>query len=104
MSVKSNQLHFLSGTHHSNAIRYFDSHKSIFLIVLGNQNIILFQLLKESLELCLKGYGEKHLLTTRIYLNTGICFEQSGDYATAFSFFKRLKETCFAVSTKMIGL
>lgn len=55
------------------------------------------KLLKDSLALCLKGYGEKHLLTTRILLNTGIAYEMVGSYDKAFDHFKRLKTTCMAV-------
>lgn len=53
--------------------------------------------LLESLALCIKGYGEKHLLTTRILLNTGIAYEMAGQHDTAFEYFIRLKEICMAV-------
>ena len=59
---------------------------------------LLLQLLKESLSLCLKAYGEHHLLTTRILLNTGIMYEMHGDYQKAFQNFKDLKRVCLAVS------
>ncbi|XP_047125381.1 TPR repeat-containing protein DDB_G0287407 isoform X1 [Hydra vulgaris] len=55
------------------------------------------KLLLQSLEYCIKGYGEKHLLTTRIYLNTGIAYEMAGNRTKAFELFIKLKDTCLAV-------
>ncbi|XP_066928434.1 TPR repeat-containing protein DDB_G0287407-like isoform X2 [Clytia hemisphaerica] len=54
-------------------------------------------LLRESLSICMKAYGEHHLLTTRILLNTGIMYEMHGDYQKAFQNFKDLKRVCLAV-------
>merc|ERR1711881_206761 len=51
----------------------------------------------EAIDLCLKGYGEKHLLTTRIYLNAGIAWEMEGHTDTAYDYFIKLKAVCLAV-------
>ena len=55
------------------------------------------KLLLDSLDLCLKGYGENHLLTTRIYLNTGIAYSMARDWRTAFDFFIKLKRVCLNI-------
>ena len=41
------------------------------------------------MELCLQVYGEESMLTSRLCLNTGILYEDSGDYVTAFRYFER---------------
>ena len=55
------------------------------------------QLLTEAKIKCLQAYGEHHLLTTRLLLNTGIAYEIEGDYETAFANFKDLERVCLAV-------
>jgi len=47
--------------------------------------------------LCKKAYGENHILTCRIYLNTGIFYEESGDYDTAFDWFVTWNDRCLEV-------
>lgn len=44
-------------------------------------------MLLRAYELCRKTYGEKHSLNARIYLNTGILYEDNKDYEKAYDFF-----------------
>ncbi|PIK46898.1 hypothetical protein BSL78_16245 [Apostichopus japonicus] len=49
---------------------------------------------KSSLELCLQAYGENSVLTTRIYLNTGICYEDRREYEEAYDWFVKWQDVC----------
>ena len=41
------------------------------------------------MELCMQMYGEYHILTSRLYINIGIVYEDNNDYRKAYSYFKR---------------
>jgi len=51
-------------------------------------------MLNRSFELCLKTYGEKHMLTLRLYLNIGILYEDNRDFQKAYDYFVKWHETC----------
>ena len=51
-------------------------------------------MLNRSFELCLKTYGEKHMLMLRLYLNIGILYEDNRDYQKAYDYFVKWHETC----------
>ncbi len=55
-------------------------------------------MLNRSFELCLKTYGEKHMLTLRLYLNIGILYEDNRDFQKAYDYFVKWHETCQEVS------
>lgn len=57
-------------------------------------NICFVQMLNRSFELCLKTYGEKHMLTLRLYLNIGILYEDNRDFQKAYDYFVKWHETC----------
>ncbi|XP_073234620.1 TPR repeat-containing protein DDB_G0287407-like isoform X1 [Porites lutea] len=52
------------------------------------------EMLNRSFELCLKTYGEKHMLMLRLYLNIGILYEDNRDYQKAYDYFVKWHETC----------
>lgn len=52
------------------------------------------EMLNRSFELCLKTYGEKHMLTLRLYLNIGILYEDNRDFQKAYDYFVKWHETC----------
>ena len=82
---------------------HYGCNLSFFIFILNLKFLSFFlQLFKQAIDLCLKGYGEKHLLTTRIYLNTGIAYEMHGDTQVAYDFFVKLKAVCMAVSGFLI--
>lgn len=56
------------------------------------------KMLNRSFELCLKTYGEKHMLMLRLYLNIGILYEDNRDYQKAYDYFVKWHETCLEVS------
>ena len=45
----------------------------------------------------MKAYGEKHLLACRLYINTGILYEDNEDLETAYDYFVKWNDTCIAV-------
>ena len=49
-------------------------------------------------DLCMKAYGEKHLLACRLYLNIGILYEDNRDFEVAYDHFVKWNEVCLAVS------
>ena len=51
-------------------------------------------MLNKSFELCLKTYGEKHMLMLRLYLNIGILYEDNRDFQKAYDYFVKWHETC----------
>ena len=55
-------------------------------------------MLNRSFELCLKTYGEKHMLMLRLYLNIGILYEDNRDFQKAYDYFVKWHETCQEVS------
>ena len=63
----------------------------------GTTFFILQQLTKAQ-ELCMKAYGEKHLLACRLYLNIGILYEDNRDYQEAYDYFVRWNDCCMNVS------
>ncbi|XP_070563916.1 TPR repeat-containing protein DDB_G0287407-like [Ptychodera flava] len=48
---------------------------------------------EDAMDLCIQTYGEYHVLVSRLLLNTGIYYEDSGDYYTAYKYFKRWRHT-----------
>ena len=61
-------------------------------------------MLNRSFELCLKTYGEKHMLMLRLYLNIGILYEDNRDYQKAYDYFVKWHETCQEVSAACLDL
>ena len=57
----------------------------------------VFQLLTESQELCVKTYGEKHMLMLRLLINIGILYENNQDYQRAYDQFVKWHKACFEV-------
>ncbi|XP_065072260.1 uncharacterized protein LOC135696706 [Rhopilema esculentum] len=53
--------------------------------------------LEKSSELCMKAYGEKHLLACRLYLNIGILYEDNRDFEMAYDYFVKWNECCLVV-------
>ena len=41
------------------------------------------------MELCMQMYGEYHILTSRLYINIGIVYEDTNNYKKAYEFFKK---------------
>ena len=58
---------------------------------------LTLQALDEAKELSLKAYGEKHLLTARLYWNTGILYEDIGDLEKAYDCFMKFYEISLSV-------
>ena len=48
----------------------------------------------EALDLCLQAYGEFCVLTSRLYLNIGIMYEDRRDYREAFHWFIKWQDVC----------
>lgn len=48
---------------------------------------LFFQYYNEAMEICLQVYGEKSLLTSRLYINIGIVWEDNKDYVKAYEYF-----------------
>lgn len=53
--------------------------------------------LDEAMDLCMKAYGENHLLYTRLCLNIGIYHEDNGDDQTAYDYFVRWEAATISV-------
>lgn len=49
----------------------------------------MFQLYNEAMELCLQVYGEQSLLTSRLYINIGIVYEDNKNFVKAYEYFKK---------------
>ncbi|XP_025109541.1 telomerase protein component 1-like [Pomacea canaliculata] len=47
------------------------------------------KLYNQAMELCMQMYGEYHILTSRLYINIGIVYEDNNDYRKAYAYFKR---------------
>ena len=47
----------------------------------------VFQYYNEAMDICLQVYGEKSLLTSRLYINIGIVWEDNKDYVKAYDYF-----------------
>ncbi|XP_064604560.1 TPR repeat-containing protein DDB_G0287407-like isoform X2 [Liolophura sinensis] len=43
----------------------------------------------QAMDLCMQIYGEYHILTSRLYINIGIVYEDNGDYKKAYEYFKK---------------
>ena len=41
------------------------------------------------MELCLQVYGEQSLLTSRLYINIGIVYEDNKNFVKAYEYFKK---------------
>ncbi|XP_071495043.1 telomerase protein component 1-like [Diadema antillarum] len=48
----------------------------------------------EALDLCLQAYGEFSVLTTRLYLNIGIMYEDRREYREAYKWFIKWQDVC----------
>jgi len=59
--------------------------------------LLLFQYYNEAMELCHQVYGEESLLSSRLYINIGIVYEDNNDYVKAFEYFRKWAETSEAV-------
>lgn len=57
------------------------------------------KLYNSAMELCMQLYGEFHILTSRLYINIGIVYEDNNDYHKAYSYFKRWAK----VSEEILG-
>ncbi len=51
------------------------------------------------MDLCLQVYGEQSLLTSRLYINIGIVYEDNKEYVRAYEYFKKWA----AVSDAVLG-
>lgn len=49
----------------------------------------MFQLYNQAMDLCMQMYGEFHILTSRLYINIGIVYEDNNDYKKAYEYFKK---------------
>ncbi|KAL5022718.1 hypothetical protein ScPMuIL_001873 [Solemya velum] len=47
------------------------------------------KLYNKAMDLCMQMYGEYHILTSRLYINMGIVYEDNNDYKKAYEFFKK---------------
>ena len=63
-----------------------------------NGKLSLFQQLMKALELCLKAYGEGHMLYVRLCLNIGILYEDDRQFQEAYDYFIRWDKACMEVS------
>eukprot|EP00058_Branchiostoma_floridae_P025527 XP_002611017.1 hypothetical protein BRAFLDRAFT_97506 [Branchiostoma floridae] len=61
------------------------------------QQLLSLELYEEALALCLQTYGENHILTSRLYINVGIYYEDRGQYRDSYKHFKKWYETCLVV-------
>ncbi|ESO94433.1 hypothetical protein LOTGIDRAFT_232289 [Lottia gigantea] len=43
----------------------------------------------EAMDLCMQMYGEYHILTSRLYINIGIVYEDNDNYNKAYEYFKK---------------
>ena len=51
------------------------------------------------MDLCMQMYGELHILTSRLYINIGIVYEDNNDYKKAYEYFKKWAK----VSEEILG-
>ena len=49
----------------------------------------LLQYYNDAMEICKQVYGEFSLLTSRLFINIGIVYEDQNDYVKAFEYFKK---------------
>ena len=49
------------------------------------------------MEICCQVYGEDSLLSSRLYINIGIVYEDNNDYVKAYEFFRKWAEVSEAV-------
>lgn len=47
------------------------------------------KLYNEAMDLCMQMYGEYHILTSRLYINIGIVYEDNNNYKKAYEYFKK---------------
>ncbi|KAI8786853.1 telomerase protein component 1 [Biomphalaria glabrata] len=47
------------------------------------------KLYNQAMELCMQMYGELHILTSRLYINIGIVYEDNKDYKRSYQYFKK---------------
>ncbi|XP_033737542.1 LOW QUALITY PROTEIN: nephrocystin-3-like [Pecten maximus] len=47
------------------------------------------KLYNEAMDLCMQMYGEYHILTSRLYINIGIVYEDNNDFKKAYEYFKK---------------
>ncbi|XP_059178256.1 TPR repeat-containing protein DDB_G0287407-like isoform X2 [Physella acuta] len=47
------------------------------------------KLYNQAMELCMQMYGELHILTSRLYINIGIVYEDNKDYRRSYQYFKK---------------
>ncbi len=60
------------------------------------------QYYKEAEEMCLQAYGEYSVLTSRIYLNTGIMYEDKRNYFKAYEYFIKWQDVCVEVGSTLV--
>ena len=58
---------------------------------------LYLQYYKEAEDMCLQAYGEFSVLTSRIYLNIGIMYEDKRDYFKAYDYFIKWQDVCVEV-------
>ena len=51
------------------------------------------------MDLCLKAYGQCHMLYVRLCLNIGILYEDDRDYNKAYDYFLKWNTACMEVSS-----
>ena len=59
--------------------------------------LLYLQYYKEAEDMCLQAYGEFSVLTSRIYLNIGIMYEDKRDYFKAYDYFIKWQDVCVEV-------
>lgn len=47
------------------------------------------KLYNQAMDLCMQMYGEYHILTSRLYINIGIVYEDNKEYRKAYEYFKK---------------
>ncbi|GFO48089.1 telomerase protein component 1 [Plakobranchus ocellatus] len=47
------------------------------------------KLYNQAMELCMQMYGELHILTSRLYINIGIVYEDNKDFKKSYQYFKK---------------
>ncbi|XP_045158536.2 TPR repeat-containing protein DDB_G0287407-like isoform X2 [Mercenaria mercenaria] len=47
------------------------------------------KLYNQAMDLCMQMYGEYHILTSRLYINIGIVYEDNNNYKKAYEYFKK---------------
>lgn len=50
---------------------------------------VLLQYYNEAMDLCMQIFGEYHILTSRLYINIGILYEDKRDFKKAYGYFKQ---------------